>query len=234
MGRVACSIEYASNRCSLLFYLILCLPIRKAERGNQTYAIEGINPVQEVTVPVLVSWENFYVIIGSAAAALTGLMFVAISLIASIRRRSSNAVNAYGTPTVVHFGAALLISALLSAPWTALWGIALLLGAVGLAGMVYIGVVLRRSQQQNEYQPVFEDWLFHFILPFVGYATLFICGILLPSIPAPVLFFVATAALLFLFIGIHNAWDTVTFVTLQYAPQEQAEQEVDANSRRSS
>ena len=35
--------------------------------------------VQEATVPLLTIWENFYVIIGTAAATLTGLMFVVIT-----------------------------------------------------------------------------------------------------------------------------------------------------------
>lgn len=191
--------------------------------------------MQEATVPVLMGWENFYVIIGSASAALIGLMFVTITLVTSIRRLSSlTAVNAYSTPTVVHFCAALLIAALMNAPWSALWGIAVLLGAAGLAGMIYIGIVLRRLRQADGYQPVLEDWLFHFIFPFVGYVTLFVCALLLLFVPAPSLFCIAAATVLFLFIGIHNAWDTVTYVPYQFAQEQDREPERDANSRRSS
>ena len=67
---------------------------------------------------ILASWESFYVIVGSSAAALTGLMFVVITI--AIERKSGEAgqaIDAFGTPTVVHFIAAFLVSAIMSAPW---------------------------------------------------------------------------------------------------------------------
>src|SRR6266568_1200331 len=79
---------------------------------------KGESIMQEAAVPLLTTWGSFYVIIGSAAAALTGLMFVVITLIAGAQvRRSSGTVGAFGTPTVVHFCAALLVATILSAPW---------------------------------------------------------------------------------------------------------------------
>jgi len=37
--------------------------------------------VQETVAPALTAWGSYYVIIGSSAAALTGLMFVVITLV---------------------------------------------------------------------------------------------------------------------------------------------------------
>ncbi len=51
----------------------------------------------EATLALLAEWENFYVIAGTAAATLTGLMFVAITLIArdeSEEQRSGDALGA--------------------------------------------------------------------------------------------------------------------------------------------
>jgi hypothetical protein len=65
----------------------------------------------EAEASVLITWEAFYLIIGAAAATLTGLMFVVITLMAGVRMRVSSAnlaVSAFSTPTVVHFCAALL------------------------------------------------------------------------------------------------------------------------------
>src|SRR4051812_768692 len=42
------------------------------------------------TNALLAAWESFYVIVGSSAAALTGLQFVVIALIAETARRSSS------------------------------------------------------------------------------------------------------------------------------------------------
>src|SRR4051794_33993162 len=111
--------------------------------------------MQEAGVSFLSTWQNFYVIIGSAAATLTGLMFVVITLVAGVRRRvppTSGGIAAFSTPTVVHFGAALLIAAILSAPWQALWHAGLLLGLSGLGGMIYVVIVLWRTRRQGDYQ----------------------------------------------------------------------------------
>jgi hypothetical protein len=55
--------------------------------------------IQETTASPFSVWESFYVIIGSSAAALTGLQFVVIALIAEARTRStSREIAAFGTP----------------------------------------------------------------------------------------------------------------------------------------
>src|SRR5256886_17556565 len=62
------------------------------------------------------AWENFYVIIGSSAAALPGLPFVVVVLGAEARAIGPG-VGAFGTPTVGHFCPGLLLSAALAVPW---------------------------------------------------------------------------------------------------------------------
>ena len=176
----------------------------------------------EAAVSPLVMWGSFCTIIGSAAAALTGLMFVVITLIARIEqlRESGDGIAAFGTPNVVHFCSALLIAVALSAPWPALWQAGLLLGLSGLAGVIYIGVIFRRTRRQTGYEPVWEDWLWHIILPLISYTGLVVAALLLPVFPAPALFGIATVAVLFLFIGIHNAWDTVTYMAVKQSQQD--------------
>lgn len=176
--------------------------------------------MHEAAVSPLITWGSFCAIIGSAAAALTGLMFVVVTLIAGAPgdrlRRSGSGIAAFGTPTVVHFCSALLIALTLSAPWTALWQTGLLLGLTGLGGIAYVCIILRRTLRQTDYEPVLEDWLWHIILPLLSYTGLGITAFLLPIDAGPVLFGIAAVALLFLFIGIHNAWDTVTYVIIEY------------------
>jgi hypothetical protein len=179
-------------------------------------------------VSPLTTWQNFYTIIGSAAATLTGLMFVVVTLIAGVRLRVSSPSEAFATfntPNVVHFCAALLVAALLSAPWQALWQAGLLLGLSGLWGATYVIIVLRRARRQTDYQPVLEDWLFHTIFPLVSYTALVVAALLLPGHPAPALFVIAAATVLLLFIGIHNAWDNVTYVALDLSQRENKRQD---------
>src|SRR5215472_12673583 len=170
--------------------------------------------MQQAAVSFLTTWQNFYVVVGTAAAALTGLLFVVASLIAGVRVSApGEAFATFNTPNVVHFAAALLIAALLSAPWPALWPVGLLLGLSGLGGMIYVLIVMRRARRQTHYQPVLEDWLWHTVFPLVSYAALLVAAILLPGYPVPALFIIAAGTLLLLFIGIHNAWDNVTYIT---------------------
>ncbi len=164
----------------------------------------------------LAQWESFYVIVGSSAGALTGLQFVVIALIAEAESAASMLeVRAFGTPTVVHFCASLLISAVLSAPWHGLSGAGLVLGACGAAGVIYVLIVIRHARRQTGYAPDAEDWLWYATLPLVAYAALLVAATLLAWHPALSLFVVAATSLLLLFIGIHNAWDTVTYIAVQ-------------------
>ncbi len=175
---------------------------------------------------MLTTWQNFYVIIGSSAAALTGLMFVVITLIAGTREpRASEALAAFSTPNVVHFCVALLVAANLSAPWQARWHASLLLGLCGLGGVTYVVIMLRRARRQTSYQPVLEDWLWHTVFPFVSYTALVVATIVLPSNPVLALFVIGAVTVLLLFIGIHNAWDTVTYVAIERSQPENKSQD---------
>jgi hypothetical protein len=172
--------------------------------------------VFEAVPAALAGWESYYVIVGSSAAALTGLQFVVIALVADVSQRASDdQIGAFGTPSIVHFCVALLTSAALSAPWRRLQSATIVLGIVGLAGLLYAAIVIRRARRQTGYAPVFEDWFWHAALPIVAYGVLFTGGLALVSHEHEALFLVAAATLLLVFIGIHNAWDTVTWLALR-------------------
>jgi len=159
----------------------------------------------------LAGWQNFYVIVGSSAGALIGLQFVVLSLIARLAENDADAGHAFGTPTIVHFGIVLGLSGILTAPWDGIGAAAVLWGLVGLSGVVYAVVVITRMRGQAAYQPQFEDWLFHVLLPMTAYLTLAVSAFATGSHLHQALFGVGAAALLLLFVGIHNAWDAVTY-----------------------
>jgi len=156
-------------------------------------------------------WENFYIIVGSSAGALIGLQFVVITLIDRASRPAAEAGAAFATPSVVHFGAVLLLSAIASVPWNGITVAAILWGMIGAIGFVYAAVVARRMRVQTAYRPVFEDWLFHALLPLAAYATLALSAFVAGSQTDAALLCVGASSLLLLFIGIHNAWDSATY-----------------------
>jgi hypothetical protein len=173
--------------------------------------------MHEAAVSTLKAWETFYVIVGSSAGALTGLQFVVMTLIAEgvAAGGRKESISAFGTPNVVHFCEALLVASILSAPWGALRYAGVAIALCGLGGLVYSVVVLGRALRQSVYKPVFEDWLWHTALPMLAYAAQLAAGIALERNSEGMLFVLGGATLLLVFIGIHNAWDTVTFVLLE-------------------
>ena len=169
-------------------------------------------------------WESFYVIVGSSAAALTGLQFVVVVLSAESKQATSGSItSAYATPTVLHFCAALLISALVSAPWDGLLAPGILVVISGVAGVAITLLATRHARRQTAYKPVLEDWIFHTALPLVAYLVLIASGATLSAEPGRALFAIGAASLLLLFVGIHNAWDAVTYVALRRSKRPDAE-----------
>jgi hypothetical protein len=157
-------------------------------------------------------WDSFYVIVGAAAGALIGLQFVVVTLIAEKPPKdAANASAAFATPTIVHFSVSLLLCALMRIPWPSLvypvasWGI------TGAGGLIYAGVIAWRMRKQAAYRPGLEDWLFHLALPAISYALLVSGALTAQEHMTAALFTVAASALMLLFIGIHNAWDAVSY-----------------------
>jgi hypothetical protein len=165
---------------------------------------------------LLKEWTDFYVIVGSSAGALTGLQFVVIALIAEGETtRSMLEIRAFGTPTIVHFCAVLLISGIVSAPWHVVSYAAWCLGICGAVGIAYVIRVISHAHKQTGYSPDLGDWFWYTALPLAAYAMLLVAAVVTMCHPAVGLFVLAAVALTLLFNGIHNAWDTVTFIAIQ-------------------
>jgi len=159
-------------------------------------------------------WQTFYEIVGSSAGALIGLQFVVMALVADMPRTPAmaEAGHAFATPTIVHFGTVLLLAGTITAPWPHAHTAAAFWGLIGAVGVVYSITITRRMRRQNAYKPVFEDWLFHCLLPLAAHATLVTSALIFSSSTYPIsLFAVAAATLALLFTGIHNAWDGATY-----------------------
>jgi len=177
---------------------------------------------EAATLP-LAEWESFYIIIGGSAAALTGLMFVVIAVVADAGPRAATplGISGFVTPTIVHFCAALLISAVLSAPWPGHHLVQFSIGLVGIGGIFYSIAVWRRVRIVTTYTMVFEDWAWHVILPLIAYAVTLVAALTVAHETVLAMFLIGGGSLLLVFIGIHNAWDTVTHLTLQRIQREQ-------------
>jgi hypothetical protein len=184
--------------------------------------------MQGSELPFLSQWQNFYMIMGTAAATLTGLMFVATTLIAGIETHVSTAnagISAFNTPTVMHFCAVLLLAGILSAPWQAFSSISLLLGWLGLAMVFYLIIIMRRMRKMPHYQSTLEDWLWYLVFPLLTHVLLIVAAFVLPGNPALALYMIGATMIMLLLVGIRNAWDMVTFLAVERAHSENKSKE---------
>ncbi len=173
--------------------------------------------MEEAALASLSRWANFYVIVGSSAGALTGLQFVVMTLVAQAEAASSmREVRAFGTPNVVQFCAALLISVLMCMPWIAVWHLAICLGALAVLGLIYSLAVIRHARAQTGYTPDAADWFWYAILPIVVFVVLGAAAVITKNDAGLSFFLAAGVSLALLFNGIRNAWDTVTYVAVQH------------------
>lgn len=166
---------------------------------------------------VLSGWTTFFATMCTSDAALIGLMFVVITLVAGIERTmppTRDGLSTYSTPTVMHFCVALFVSAVLIVPWTSLTGVDVTIGLAGLFGLAYAMRVIVMARNTRGYVPDAEDWTWYTILPFVAYCAVFGGAIALAR-SGSALYAVAGGVLLLTFIGIRNAWDVVTYLAMR-------------------
>jgi hypothetical protein len=157
---------------------------------------------------LLAGWDNFYVITGGAAGGLTGLTFVVITLAADAHRVKPVAVKAFVSPTIVHFGTVLALAAYLTMPRHTVVSLSFGLGAVGLAGLVYIATIAAAIDRiKGAYTAVLEDWIWNVILPALCFCVLLTTAVLFSGWPKQCPYGVAAAIMLLMIVGIHNAWD---------------------------
>ena len=179
-------------------------------------------------LPPLDGWNNFYVIVGSSAAGLTGLTFVVIALASDAHVVRLSGLRTFITPVVMHFGWALWISALLCIPGQTAISLSVCVTVSAAILAAYGGTTTYRMYRgRREYRPVFADWLWNAVLPSLCYLALLVAGVWAIRQPGPALYIIGATALTLLFIGIHNAWDIAVWITVE-RPAVQAKQNADS------
>jgi hypothetical protein len=157
---------------------------------------------------MLHGWDNFFMMAGTAAATLVGLLFVAVTVGSGLSTSSIvHGTRGFLTPTLVHLGSVLFQTLALLAPWPSAWPIGIILGLGGLMGLAYqINVVVTRHKV-GWVLPHWQDWLPYVGVPALGSASLIVgaVGLIAEKSFAP--YAVAGAMVLSLFAGIYGAWD---------------------------
>jgi len=169
----------------------------------------------ESFVEHLHGWHEFYLVVGGAAAALTGLMFVVVSIGPEIiATRAGGGVRAFVSPTIVYFTTVLAISGLMTMPDVAPGVLAAILAVGGVAGLAYM-VWIRGHREWRQNKLGLDDWIWYIALPLFGYLLLIVSALgmwrLGPLGPLTLGF----AMIVFLVVGIRNAWDLILWFAHQ-------------------
>jgi hypothetical protein len=161
---------------------------------------------KEAAASLLEHWHEFYLLIGTAAAALVALLFVAASIGAGIlTRHPGGPTRTYMSPIAFHFTSALFVSAVALVPSHTRLTLGVLVGLNAIAGMIYAAFVLRRLFTDSIADHA--DRVCYGMLPLFAYATGLVAAWLIfyGSVHAPE--FLAATVVLLLVVNIRNAWD---------------------------
>jgi hypothetical protein len=168
----------------------------------------------------LEAWHDFYLVVGTGAAALTGLLFVIVSLGPHVVAHSTRTgVRAFISPIATHFTTILVISSVMLVPELPVPVLGALLALDGFGGLVYsIWTLAYRRWRENKLP--FLDWIWLVALPIVCFALILVSGVLV-AIAGPLGFHaIAAAMLLLIVVGIRNAWDIVLWIAQQPRPED--------------
>jgi hypothetical protein len=180
--------------------------------------------IKEPTAPLLEHWHEFYLLIGTAAAALVALLFVAASIgVGLLARHADGPTRTYMSPIAFHFTSALFVSAAALVPSHTRLTLGLLVGLNAVSGMVYAAFVLRRLLTDNIAD--LADKLCYGVIPLFAYAAGLVAAYLIfdGSIHAPE--FLAGTVVLLLIVNIRNAWDLMLSLSRRRVEAEKASAE---------
>jgi hypothetical protein len=165
---------------------------------------------------LLHEWHDFYLLLGTASATLVGLMFVAASIGATVFNEDHRgALEAFITPTVVHF-AAVLFACLVNMIPTHYWeSLSAMLAAGGAAGLIYSGRVLYALIIRHRFNVDVVDRMYYALIPAAGYLLALVAAVLGFLHIAESAYVMAAALMTLLLAGLRNAWDMMLWIMIR-------------------
>jgi hypothetical protein len=156
----------------------------------------------------IASWHEFYALLGTAAATLVGLLFVAATVASGVFSADRQApIRMFLSATVVHFSSVLAASLIVLAPVPG-WLLGAMVLACGLLGVGYYGLALHDATRDGLIRNVdLEDRTWYAALPIGAYVAEALAGALLIARSGDGIAVLAVSLGALLIIGLHNAWD---------------------------
>jgi hypothetical protein len=171
----------------------------------------------------VIAWQNFYILVGTAAATLIGLMFVAITFGSSMMGKVENreGTRAFLDPTLTHFVQVLVTSCFMLVPWMGATVLGALLAVIAAFRIVSLTRIYRhmRAAHRKHGDLELSDWMQGIVVPLAMHLTLGVSAAM--SIAGRnVLSLVAIVTIVILLNGIYGAWELVVWIALTRSQQQ--------------
>jgi hypothetical protein len=160
--------------------------------------------------PMLDGWHEFYGLLGTAAAALVALLFVAASIgVGFLTSARGSPTRTYTSPIVFHYTYVLFLSLVSLVPGITDWLMAAIISVSAAIALVYCSFIFVRVMRGVSVD--LDDRLSYGASPLVAYAAALAASFFVfegSSVGPPLL---AGALILLLIVNIRNAWDLTVF-----------------------
>ena len=169
---------------------------------------------------MLAEWHEFYTLLGTAAASLVALLFVAVSIATDVltpEPESRRNTATYMSPVVFHYTNILFLSLIAMIP-TQTWesfGIVIAVASIGSFGFSLLVLVRVHRNSISD----LSDRLGYGAVPMLCYATGLISSWLILKEQPAGLDLLAAAALALLVTNIRNAWDLMISLARRVKPR---------------
>ena len=155
---------------------------------------------------MLQPWHEFYGLVGTAAAALLALLFVAVSIGAgTLPPDRGGPTRTYTSPVAFHYTAVMLVSALALVPTQTPRSLSLLLGGSAIIGIVYAAFIMRRLLTDRIAD--LPDRLAYGLAPLGSYSAILAAAALFHVESGRAADVLASGVLVLLIVNVRNAWD---------------------------
>ena len=171
--------------------------------------------MHEAWIHQLETWNEFYILVGTAGLTLTGLLFVVISLGPRVAAdRHATNVRVFVSPNAVFFTTALVVSSLFLVPGLSGTVIGILLCCGAGASLVYLAYTRAHQRRRLHKLPVL-DWIWFVGRPLLSYLLLLFAGVGFLVDESFAMYGVAVGLIFLIITGIRNAWDLVLWTSQQ-------------------
>jgi hypothetical protein len=155
------------------------------------------------------AWHEFYILLGTAAATLIALLFVAVSLGSGYltgKRRHMQGTRTFMSPVVIHFSSVFFISAVCLVPSHGPAFFAVLIGLTAVLGIA-VSIVITVWVVRTELTEYLPDYFAYGLLPVGAYLALLVASFMIYGRQGYALEVLAGGMLLLAIVNIRNAWD---------------------------